>query len=211
MNNTLVIHPADRTTDFLEEIYVHMPEARVIRGDVSEGFLTREIEQADQVYMLGHGTPQGLIGFARLMVNEVHVGLLKQKGENLVSVWCNADCFVTKHGLGGFYTGMIVSEPMEAKIFITDEVKDQDIAWSNRKFSQAVREALEVFPPEYAAEQARDSYLFNGKTNPVIRYNVDNIHSTKTVSQMIDDPRFDYSESVQVQGLKHWLGGDQNE
>jgi hypothetical protein len=186
--NTLIVHPFDRTTDFLEDIYSTL-DATVIRGDVSQAFLIRQLEAAERIYMLGHGCPQGLLGFMKLIIDDRHVPYLE--GKELVSIWCNADGFYSKHKeLEGLYTGMIISEPMEARVFNVNASQAQ-INTSNFKLSAAVREALEVFDPKFAAEQVREFYTAEGKFvqtngNPVIEYNKHNIYSTY---QIVDQPR----------------------
>ena len=37
-----------------------------------------------------------------------------KKKDNSVFIWCNADQFVNRYNLKGFYTGMFISEVMEA-------------------------------------------------------------------------------------------------
>jgi len=194
--NTLIIHPSDRTTDFLEDIYSTL-DATVIRGDVTQGFLIRQLEAAEQIYMLGHGCPQGLLGFMKLMIDERHVPYLE--GKDLVAVWCNADGFFNRHKeLEGLYTGMIISEPLEARVFSISATQAQ-INTSNFKLSAAARESLEVFDPKFAAEQVRELYVADGKfikteSNPVIEYNSQNIYSTYTIA---DQPRPEGLDSPQ--------------
>lgn len=57
----LVIHPKDRSTDFLKPIYHGRNDTTVI----TEGRTTEEVNEAiakhDHIIMLGHGTPQGLL------------------------------------------------------------------------------------------------------------------------------------------------------
>lgn len=57
---TLVIHPKDKTTDFLKPIY----EGRdwtVITGGCTKDDVAKAIDEHDHIIMMGHGTPQGLL------------------------------------------------------------------------------------------------------------------------------------------------------
>jgi hypothetical protein len=57
---TLVIHPKDKTTDFLKPIY-HGKGYTVVTGGCTKEDVTELIDQHDHIIMLGHGTPQGLL------------------------------------------------------------------------------------------------------------------------------------------------------
>jgi hypothetical protein len=56
---TLVIHPKDKTTDFLKPIY-HGRDWTVITGGTKEE-VRKAIDEHDHIIMMGHGTPQGLL------------------------------------------------------------------------------------------------------------------------------------------------------
>src|ERR1035437_860766 len=112
---TLVIHPPDASTDFLKVIYEGKDWA-LINTNPSTKFLKEQINLHDRIIMLGHGTEEGLLGFGRYVIDSTLVYLLREK--ECVAVWCNADQFVGKYGLKGFYTGMIISEIDEALMFM---------------------------------------------------------------------------------------------
>jgi hypothetical protein len=59
--------------------------------------------------MMGHGYPGGLFFTC---INSQMVYLLRQK--ECVCIWCNADQFVRRYNLKGFFTGMFISEVGEA-------------------------------------------------------------------------------------------------
>ena len=104
---TLVIHPEDKTTDVLNVIYADI-ECKVITQDISEEDLIKEINDHERIIMLGHGGPSGMFGFRRSAINKNLVEHLRDKV--MVTVWCHANEFFERHGLTGFYTGMIISE-----------------------------------------------------------------------------------------------------
>jgi hypothetical protein len=57
---TLVIHPKDKTTDFLKSIY-HGRGYTVITGGCTKEDVGKAIDEHDHIIMMGHGTPQGLL------------------------------------------------------------------------------------------------------------------------------------------------------
>jgi hypothetical protein len=81
--------------------------------------------------MMGHGYPGGLFSVGQFynlsghgtIIDEHTVELLKEKEDN-VFIWCNADQFVNKYQLKGFFSGMFISEVGEASycgVYGTDQ------------------------------------------------------------------------------------------
>jgi hypothetical protein len=60
MKKILVIHPDDRSTDFLKPIYENLPNTTVITGGVSYMNIRQSIIEHDQVIAMGHGSTYGL-------------------------------------------------------------------------------------------------------------------------------------------------------
>lgn len=116
-SDTLVIHPADVTTDCLSVIYAGR------KWDIIRDFFTpdEEVREAirnhDRIIMLGHGTPAGLLcsdgthRFAGYIIDHSHASLFE--GKETLSIWCNSDQYFKQHGLKGLHTGMIISEVSE--------------------------------------------------------------------------------------------------
>lgn len=114
---TLIIHPDDRSTDFLRPIYQNIKGATVLTKNISQGRLKKEIQSHDQILMMGHGSPYGLFNYSRIgegiyVIGDKQVPLLRDK--QCIFIWCNADQFVERHRLKGLYTGMFISEVKEA-------------------------------------------------------------------------------------------------
>jgi hypothetical protein len=63
--NKLVIHPKDRTTDFLKPIYHGRNDTTVLTGGCTKQEVEQAIDKHDHIIMLGHGTPQGLLAMAQ--------------------------------------------------------------------------------------------------------------------------------------------------
>lgn len=163
---TLVIHPKDTTTDFLSEIYSDK-DWTVISDNVSKKILRDKIKNHDRIVMLGHGTEQGLLGFNRFIIDSNWVYLLREK--KCVFIWCNADVFVKKYKLKGFYTGMIISEYEEAVMYNVPT----DSFWineSNIDFAQAIKNSIDE---DNMLEKAK--MLYEGNTS-VVEFNRNNLY-----------------------------------
>jgi hypothetical protein len=135
---TLIIHPKDHTTYFLSEIYSNT-NWTIINTNTSKKYLKQQIILHDRIVMLGHGTEKGLIGYNKLVIDSSLVYLLRDK--ECVCIWCNADLFVLKYGLKGFYTGMIISEIEEAIMCCVPSTSHW-INESNIDFALAIKNSI---------------------------------------------------------------------
>lgn len=161
----LVIHPADPTTDFLSEIY-DGKGWDVISYDMSGSDLKAIMSGYDKIIFLGHGCPHGLFGHGKLFIDSSFVYILKHI--ECVYIWCNADQFVHRYKLKGFYTGMIISEIDEAYMFNIYPTKDE-IDFSNKLFASSIKKSF----------KASDVLLeYNDSTSEVIKFNSARIYST---------------------------------
>lgn len=163
---TLVIHPKDSTTDFLSDIYLGK-NWTVITTNISNGLLKRLIKTHDRIVMLGHGTEKGLIGFNRFIIDSKLVYLLRDKF--CICIWCNADVFVKKYGIKGFYTGMIISEYEEAIMYCvkTDSISINE---SNNRFAYAIKSSID---DKNMLVKAKSIYDFNSS---VVEFNRNNLY-----------------------------------
>ena len=59
-----MIHPKDKSTDFLKPIY-HGRNVRVITGGCTKEDVAKAIDEHDHIVMMGHGTPQGLLAMGQ--------------------------------------------------------------------------------------------------------------------------------------------------
>jgi hypothetical protein len=145
---TLVIHPKDASTDFLKPIYENL-DCTVITGNCTKAEVYEQVSLHDRIITLGHGSPSGLFAVGQFInehrgsyiIDESFANLLQEK-ENNVYIWCHADQFVGKHSLSGFYTGMFISEDLEAYMFDI-KPKEGEIKKSNDLFSVVVGEMIE--------------------------------------------------------------------
>jgi len=115
---TLVIHPDDKSTNFLCPIYQTIKNKTVLRKGFTKKEVVEQIKLHDRIIMLGHGSPDGLFAVGQFetdntfIIDSSLIDILADKEEN-VYIWCHANKFVEKFDLKGFYTGMFVSEILE--------------------------------------------------------------------------------------------------
>ena len=175
---TLVIHPADSSTDFLKDVYRGLSHTTVITGGCTQEYLHNQIVNHDRIMMLGHGTPNGLLNMRNFdlkgdhIIDETTVPFLKAKYN--ICIWCYADEFVTKHELTGFYTGMFISEVEEANLHGIDASQDE-IDYSNNLFAKTVNKYID---DEEILIRVREHYT--PKQDQVIAFNTARLYKKKT-------------------------------
>lgn len=179
---TLIIHPSDPTTKFLTGIYANLTNKTVITGGITKAELQNYIDIHDRVFMLGHGSPMGLLSVNQFpdcgsyIIDGSMVESLRNKTNNIF-VWCDADQFVHQHSLQGFYTGMFISEAGEAWYY---DLWDNDfdcIDESNNGFSAIVsnhiNERLDVLYRNVTTE-----YGVLAMRNPIALFNLNRLYFT---------------------------------
>jgi len=162
---TLVIHPNDPTTDFLKAIYEDK-DWKVIDYNPGVRELKDNIKNHERIVMLGHGSKKGLFGFDKMIIDSRLVYLLREKIG--VYIWCNANEFVEKYKLKGFYTGMIISDYIESKLYCI-YTKDDQIFESNVLFAESIGKGIDE---ENMLKEVQDSY--RGDTD-IIDFNSQNL------------------------------------
>jgi hypothetical protein len=177
---TLVIHPKDPTTDFLQDIYADLvtrDDWTLLRESIEDSELRNKIKSHDRIIMLGHGCHLGLYcpNKSKLIIEDSHADILS--GKKLVGIWCYANMFFEFHGLLGIYSGMMISEMPEANLLGVDCSRLQ-IDVSNARYTRAVRKAIfDPFPIE------RFRQMYRSERNPVIMYNQDLFyHAYQTIN-----------------------------
>lgn len=163
---TLVIHPEDYSTRFLKLIYKDK-DWTIITENIGKSKLKKQILEHDRIVMLGHGTPQGLLGHGRFIIDSSFVYLLRKK--DCFAVWCNCDVFFEKYELKGFYTGMIISE-LDESYYCGVKTGSDELEDSNWLFAEALQKAIDHTD---ILETARSVYI--GDT-PLIEFNKNNMY-----------------------------------
>ena len=171
---TLVIHPNDRSTDFLKPIYENIEgDVNVITGGYYKDTVRAFIDQADRIILLGHGSFAGLFSVGQfegcngMIIDETMIISLGNKPNNMY-IWCNADKFVNRSPLlKGFYSGMFISEYTEA-LFCNTPTKVGDVEYSNDLFSDIVGKNT-MLEAKQLCEVVKTRYYIPG--NKVAEYN----------------------------------------
>jgi hypothetical protein len=179
--NILVIHPDDRSTDFLKPSYVDL-DATVLTQPDEFYNLAETMKRYNRIIMMGHGSPNGLFmpriegveedengelfEYSDYSINNTYADILREK--RTVCVWCNADKYVVPNDLHGFYTGMVISELCEADYCDVKGCNPKQLEQSSNKFTMGLKEAIKVDGPE-SLNIFKE--IYNNPKNPIMGYN----------------------------------------
>lgn len=167
---TLIIHPEDNTTDFLKEIYLGLNSTIISDINIGKGKLRKLIQSHDRIVMMGHGSDKGLFGKNRFIIDGSFVQFLRDK--DCIFIWCNSNIFVEKHKLKGFYTGMIVSDSMEANLYNLN-YHQSPIDESNYKFSKCLKESIKLNTTDMYNYMV-GNYMIDD--NEIVNFNKNNLY-----------------------------------
>ena len=176
---TLVIHPDDRSTDFLTPIYMNSKsfpdfnDVTIIRGGMTKDEVNEQIKQHDRIMMMGHGAPNGLFSVGQFdgnsyIVDGRTVSLLRDK--ECIFIWCNADRFVNEYGLNGLYSGMFISEVSEANACGLPGTPQDIVDESNNYFAKELGNVSEKSLDEMY-QHIKYTYGLLTEDNAVAEYN----------------------------------------
>lgn len=170
----LIVHPTDKSTDFLKVIYEKMENVTLVTGGKTKQEIKELIKEHDRCMFMGHGSPGGLFSVGKFpstayIIDGHLVDELKKK-DNTVFIWCNADQFVRQHGLKGFYTKMFISEVGEAYYCGLPGTTQDIVDESNNGFSKMLSECISQ-PQEIMYNTIKENYGQLAETNPVAYYN----------------------------------------
>ena len=177
---SLIIHPADESTDFLRSVYAHLENATLITGTLNNKQISEALQKAERTILLGHGLVSGLLSANQFyedrltVVDDEHAPLLKGK-PNSIYIWCNADVFVRRNKLSGFHSGMFISEMTEAQYLSVDTTEEQ-INFSNTLFAEIVGKNIHLSALELLHEVQKHYGAFRD-INPVIDYNIQRLYA----------------------------------
>jgi hypothetical protein len=178
-----------------------------------ENKIIKAMKEHDRIIMCGHGCPDGLFGNVPggLIVNKNMVPVLREK--ECIFIWCNADEFVKKNYLTGFYTGMFISEVGEARCFNIN-ISQKEVDYSNNLFAALVRNAFREIdrqPVKKVDGRIVDNLFrvyeyvassYNGKC-PVINFNRNRLYfNTLDSGMMLTFSNYDPSDA-EVRETEH--------
>ena len=180
---TLVIHPDDRSTDFLKPIYAGIKRKTVIVKDTSRDVLLALIRSHDTIIMLGHGSSSGLFNVSGIGKGVMAIGesLVEElRGKQLIAIWCNADKFIKRHQLHALYSGMFISEVSEAR-YCGVQGDQAMVDESNSTFAVLLGNMLSEtsMDLEKTFDMVLESYEELGEVNTVAKYNSDRFYYSK--------------------------------
>jgi hypothetical protein len=172
---TLIIHPKDKSTQFLDIVYAPIENKTIITGGVSQEELIKLIEEHDRVMMCGHGSPYGLFAVGQFPDTKGYVigaNMVEElsKKDNSIFIWCNADQFVNFHKLKGFFSGMFVSEVGEAYYCGLPGTEQDSVDESNYGFVNMLSECINE-TQEVMYDTIMENYGKIAEVNPVALYN----------------------------------------
>jgi hypothetical protein len=172
---TLIIHPADDSTTFLDIVYKPIQDKTVITGGVSKSDVMKLIEEHDRVMMMGHGSPGGLFSCGQFgtsggyIIDQSAIPYLKSKNDS-VFIWCNADKFVETYKLQGFYSGMFISEVGEAYYCGLPGTEQEQVDESNFGFVNIIAKYINK-DKNVIHQKVKEEYGLIAEENAVALYN----------------------------------------
>ena len=175
MESTLIIHPKDMSTSFLDIVYDPIPNKTLITGGVTKDEVRELIETHDRVMMMGHGSPGGLFSIGNFkncsgfIIDRTMIESLSKKN-NSVFIWCNADQFVNHYNLKGFYSGMFISEVGEAHYCGLPGTKQEVVDESNYGFCNILSNYINE-SEKTIFDKVKNEYGLIAENNPVALYN----------------------------------------
>jgi hypothetical protein len=171
---TLIIHPRDDTTQFLDAIYKGT-DATVVTGGLTRSHLAVAIAAHDRIMMMGHGSPSGLFSVGQFpstsgfVIDRGAANLLRLK--QCFFLWCHASDFVKDNQLHGFTSGMFISELYEANFCQVAGATQQMVDEQNKLFVEEITRLYHLPVEEMGYAVVTGAYSTLAKTNPVARYN----------------------------------------
>lgn len=190
MTKTLIIHPSDPSTSFLNIVYESIPNKTVITGGISKSEVQQLIREHDRVMMMGHGSPAGLFSVGQFtntggnnffgggyIIDQSMVPLLSEK-DNSVFIWCNADRFVDTFQLKGFYTGMFISEVGEAVYCGLPGTQQDEVDESNYGFVNIIGKYINE-DTNSIYDKVTSEYGVIAEHSPVALYNHNRLYKAQ--------------------------------
>ena len=179
MKDTLIIHPKDKSTSFLEQIYGNRENVLVVSGNITKPALLKMVQQYDRIIMMGHGSPDGLLAMNQFKTNSPYIvdksfiDVLSKK--NAIYIWCYANEFVNKYNLKGFCTGMFISEVHEAYDCGLPDTRHPEVDESNYFFSNLVGHHIDR-KIEIIHKKVKEGYGKVAEFNTVANYNYNRLY-----------------------------------
>ena len=183
---TLIIHPKDPSTVFLNDVYSDIPNKLVVQEGKTKKEVYELIDSHEQVLMMGHGSPSGLFAIGQFpetslyIIDNEMISILEKKQDN-VFIWCYASSFINKSNLPGFATGMFISEVGEAFSCGVKGVNQQMVDESNNTFVREIAKSIHLDSISMFKNILQSDYKKLAAKNPVAKYNYDRIKHNELI------------------------------
>lgn len=181
---TLVIHPNDPSTGFLDVLYKGRLGEYVLLTEKDSNSMVDDMLRSDEfdcVMMLGHGTEYGLLApngndmFGRLIISGRNVQALRDY-KKLIGIWCNANIFAEKYGLSGLFSGMVVSELSEAADW-NISASEEELMEHRRLWAQHLAESLDKHPDNLEEVCKEMNCHITEKSSLLEKFNYESVYS----------------------------------
>jgi hypothetical protein len=183
---TLIVHPKDSSTIFLNDVYAPISNKTVIQGGITKKELIYLIEAHDRIMMMGHGSPSGLFAIGQFpetslyIIDNELISILEKKQDN-VFIWCYASSFIDNTNLPGFATGMFISEVGEALFCGLKGINQQIVDESNSTFVREIAKSIHLDSKSILKNMLQSDYNKLAAINPVAKYNFDRIKHNELI------------------------------
>ncbi len=188
---TLIIHPQDPSTTFLTDIYSNIRNKTVITGGVTRWNINELIENHDHVYIMGHGTSNGLLSMGvfqerrrNYIVDIAMCENLRDK-EKCIYIWCHANKFLEDNKLDGFATGSFISN-LDWAYYYRMCVTQRMIDISNLAFSNLLAEYIDE-PIELMYYLLKRDYGKLASENPVVWFNNERLFLYQQQNELLNN------------------------
>jgi hypothetical protein len=177
---TLIIHPKDPSTVFLNDVYSAIRNKLVVQEGKTKKEVYELIDSHKRVLMMGHGSPSGLFAIGQFPETSIYIidnemiSILEKKQDN-VFIWCYASSFIKNTNLPGFATGMFISELGEAFSCGVKGVNQQMVDESNNTFVREIAKSIHLDSISMFKNILQSDYKKLAVLNPVAKYNYDRI------------------------------------
>ena len=172
MSNVLVIHPNDRSTDFLKLVYKDKNYDIINSCEILGDELKEIIKKYDKIIMVGHGTSMGLLNPKKggYIIDNSFADLLRTK--ETISIWCFSNMYFERNDIIGFHTGMIISEVVEELYMLGHCPLDKKEILKNMEFmSNCFNKCIDKSPEEIK-EYMLKHYVGNDEVTQFNRKNM---------------------------------------
>ena len=182
--NTLIVHPTDRSTDFLLPIHDAVETKTVIRGDINKSSIAAMAMRHDRLIAMGHGSPLGLMSVGQFLgpdfyvVDQSLVEMLRTRPINIF-IWCYAYEFAQRFEIPSFATDMFVSEHREAMYMGIKNATIDQVEESNRVFVEEISKCIDLPAKEIYESLMKSEYAILSQKNPVASFNFERLHHIK--------------------------------